>query len=54
MICNFFLFQEKKEEKEFKLPTGTVLHFKQDNEKMTRENIHEALVALGKTYNKSI
>ncbi|XP_013181347.1 PREDICTED: la protein homolog [Papilio xuthus] len=39
--------EEKKEEKEFKLPTGTVLHFKQENEKMTRENINEALVALG-------
>ncbi|XP_068621098.1 la protein homolog [Battus philenor] len=37
----------KEEKEEFKLPTGTVLHFGQGNEKMTRENIKDALTALG-------
>ncbi|CAK1603525.1 unnamed protein product [Parnassius mnemosyne] len=37
----------KEEKEEFKLPTGTVLHFSQSNEKMTRENIRDALTAIG-------
>ncbi|CAH2066011.1 unnamed protein product, partial [Iphiclides podalirius] len=40
--------KETKDEKvEFKLPTGTVFHFAHGNEKMTRENIRDALAALG-------
>ncbi|XP_047544634.1 la protein homolog [Vanessa atalanta] len=37
----------KEEKEEFKLPTGTVLHFSQGHDKMTREDIKEALTPLG-------
>ncbi|XP_039762557.1 la protein homolog [Pararge aegeria] len=40
--------KEKKEKKDdFKLPTGTVLHFNQGHDKMTREDVKEALTPLG-------
>ncbi|CAH2105009.1 unnamed protein product [Euphydryas editha] len=40
--------KEVKEDKEdFKLPTGTVLHFSQGHDKMTREDVKEALTPLG-------
>ncbi|XP_050362195.1 la protein homolog [Nymphalis io] len=37
----------KEEKEEFTLPTGTVLHFSQGHDKMTREDIKEALTPLG-------
>lgn len=39
--------EEKEEKEEFKLPLGTVLHFSQGHDKMTREDIKEALSPLG-------
>lgn len=44
---SYLLLQTKEEKEEFKLPTGTVLHFAHENQKMTRENIKDALTALG-------
>ncbi|CAG9567509.1 unnamed protein product [Danaus chrysippus] len=38
---------EQKEKNEFKLPTGTVLHFSQGHDKMTREDVKDALTPLG-------
>ncbi|CAH2258270.1 jg4526 [Pararge aegeria aegeria] len=43
--------KEKKEKKDdFKLPTGTVLHFNQGHDKMTREDVKEALTPLGSNH----
>ncbi|CAH0726291.1 unnamed protein product, partial [Brenthis ino] len=40
--------KEQKEEKDdFKLPIGTVLHFSQGHDKMSREDVKEALTPLG-------
>ncbi|XP_059059316.1 la protein homolog [Achroia grisella] len=37
----------KTDKEEFKLPTGTVLHFSEGDDKMKREDVKEALGALG-------
>lgn len=38
---------DKAEKEEFKLPTGTVFHFSQGDDKMKREDVKDALAALG-------
>ncbi|KAL0848881.1 hypothetical protein ABMA28_013284 [Loxostege sticticalis] len=38
---------DKGEKEEFKLPTGTVFHFSEGEDKMKREDVKDALVALG-------
>ncbi|XP_026756947.2 la protein homolog [Galleria mellonella] len=39
--------EAKADKEELKLPTGTVLHFSEGDDKMTREDVKEALGALG-------
>ncbi|XP_075991929.1 la autoantigen-like [Anticarsia gemmatalis] len=39
--------KEVQEKDDFKLPTGTVLHFSEGSETMTREDIKDAITALG-------